>query len=443
MGDAARPAPLGKALAVWACGMLAYVMAVAGRTSMGVAGLAALDRFHIGPSTLAVFTGLQLLVYGLAQVPVGLVLDRIGSRRMLATGALLLALGQAWLALTGSLPGALAARVLVGLGDATAFISVLRLLPKWFSPRQLPLLTQLTAVLGFFGQAVSALPFFSIMRHWGWPTAFLSLAGMGAIVALLVYLGVRDAPQGGAASTSIEKTSLRRSLSLVVRDPGCWAGMFCHYLGFTPYAVYAMLWGVPLLTSGMGVSSEKAGATLLIAAAGQITMGTLYGTFATRFPHRGVQIVYFAGVCSVSAWAMLLLPEQGVPYWLACVCAALLGMAAPSTNAGFEFIRGRIEGSIAGTASGFVNMGGFLACMVALQIIGSILEIYPANERYTLVAMRPALASIIIVWGIGVLGFLIARRKYTLKFGPVGKNRLRDMTQLINVANDTTERKMP
>ncbi|MDD9204865.1 MFS transporter, partial [Georgenia sp. 10Sc9-8] len=78
---------------------------------------------------LALFSVVQLAVYAAAQVPVGLLLDRVGSRRMIAGGAVVLAVGQLMLALVDTLPMALVARVLVGLGDATAFVSVLRLVP--------------------------------------------------------------------------------------------------------------------------------------------------------------------------------------------------------------------------------------------------------------------------------------------------------------------------
>ena len=107
-------------------------MAVAARTSFAVAVPQAGERFAGRSGVLAVFVVLQLAVYAVAQVPVGLLLDRFGPRRVLVAGALLVAIGQGLLALAGSLPWAIGARVLVGAGDATAFIGALRLIPAWF-----------------------------------------------------------------------------------------------------------------------------------------------------------------------------------------------------------------------------------------------------------------------------------------------------------------------
>src|SRR5918995_4766701 len=129
------PTPRGasaRAYAVWGVGLLAYAVAVFHRASLGVAGVEAQERFSAGASAVSLFLVLQLVVYAALQVPVGVALDRFGSRRLIVAGALTMAAGQATLALAGDLPTAVAARVLVGAGDAMTFVSVLRGVGFWF-----------------------------------------------------------------------------------------------------------------------------------------------------------------------------------------------------------------------------------------------------------------------------------------------------------------------
>ena len=106
--------PTARAYAVWLVALAAYTVAVFHRASLGVAGVEAQERFSAGASAVSLFLVLQLAVYAGLQVPVGVALDRFGSRRLVLAGGLTMAAGQLVLALATDVPTAVAARVLVG-----------------------------------------------------------------------------------------------------------------------------------------------------------------------------------------------------------------------------------------------------------------------------------------------------------------------------------------
>ena len=141
-----------RALTVWLAAIFVYIIAITGRTSFGVAGVEAIDRFEVDASHIAVFTAVQVGVYALSQIPAGLLIDRFGPRRLLVCGAFIMAVGQLVLGLTTSYGVAIGARVLIGMGDATAFLSVMRILPYWIPLHRSPMFTQLTSSLGQVGQ---------------------------------------------------------------------------------------------------------------------------------------------------------------------------------------------------------------------------------------------------------------------------------------------------
>ena len=89
---------------------------------------------------------------------------------------------------------AILARVIIGSADATAFLSVMRILPAWIPMRKTPLFTQLTGGLGYVGQFISAVPFTALLHGQGWETSFVSLGASSVLVAVLVWLAVRDTP---------------------------------------------------------------------------------------------------------------------------------------------------------------------------------------------------------------------------------------------------------
>jgi len=123
------------AWAVLAVGQFAAVIAVLQRSSLGVAATDAYARFGIAAATLGAFTVVQLVIYAVMQVPVGVLIDRYGSKRLIIAGSLAMAGAQAMFAAAHSLPLAFAARAVLGIGDALTFISVMRLVPAWFPPQ--------------------------------------------------------------------------------------------------------------------------------------------------------------------------------------------------------------------------------------------------------------------------------------------------------------------
>ena len=95
-----------RAWLIWTIGIFAYLVAVSQRTSFGVVGLEATERFNASASAISFFTVLQLLVYAGLQIPVGVLVDRFGSRAMIAGGAVLMGLGQLQLAFAETSPAA-------------------------------------------------------------------------------------------------------------------------------------------------------------------------------------------------------------------------------------------------------------------------------------------------------------------------------------------------
>lgn len=186
-----------RAASVWAAAVLVYVSAIFGRTSFGVAGVQAMDHFAVDASRIAVFASVQVGVYALAQIPTGILIDRHGPRFMLVAGALVMATGQVLLGLISNYSTAIAARVLVGAGDATAFLSVLRLIPFWFPPRRAPIIMQLTSSIGSLGQFLSAVPFQAVLNRFGWCPAFVSV---GAVLTLMTVAGIVVSPFAGVLS---------------------------------------------------------------------------------------------------------------------------------------------------------------------------------------------------------------------------------------------------
>ena len=411
VAEAARPAASRRAYVVLSVGVLAYVVAVFNRTSLGVAGVAAAERFDAGASVLATFAVVQLVVYAVMQVPVGVLVDRFGSRAVLVAGGLFMAAGQGLLAQTTTLPGAFTARVLVGLGDAMTFICVLRLVPAWFPARQVPVLTQVTGLLGQAGQIVSAIPLAALLAGPGWSTAYASAAAVGAVVAVAVLVLLRDVPPG----TELVRRSrglgeVGRELAAAWREPGTRLGLWTHFTVQFSGTMFALLWGYPFLVAGVGLTTEQAGAVLSVLVVWGMASGPVLGRLTRRHPLRRSNLVLGIIAMTVMAWTVVLLWPAPLPLWLVVALVLVLATNGPASMVGFDFARTFNPSHRLGSATGIVNVGGFVATLLAISGIGLALDLQAPDGRYGLPELRVAMCVQYLLWAVGAVGIVRTRR---------------------------------
>lgn len=398
-----------RAALVWGVGMLGYILAVMQRTTFGVAGLDAAQRFGISPAALSAFVFLQVAVYIAAQLPGGLLVDRWGARTVLVLGGTLLAAGQLLLAFAPALPFVVLARIVVGAGDAVMFVAVLGLLPHWFAARRVPLITQLTGILGQIGQILSAVPFLALLHARGWSTAFAAAAAASALAAALALAVVRNGPRGAwIPAPSFSAREIGGQMLAVWRRPGTRLGFFGHMGTQFSMMVFSLLWGVPYLVSGQGLSSAEAGGLVSLFVVCAIVIGPVVGVLTARHPLRRSWLVLSIIAANVTVWTALLALSGPAPRWLLVVLVIVLAAGGPGSVVGFDIARTSNPSPNLGVAQSIVNLGGFLASLAVLATMGVVLN---ALGGFTFEAFRVAWLVQYPVWLLATVGVLITRRK--------------------------------
>jgi sugar phosphate permease len=404
---------------VFSVAVFAYVVAVMQRSSLGVAGVDATERFDVQAAALSSLAVVQLIVYAALQIPVGVVLDRIGPRPLIATGALLMIAGQVTLAVASTIELAVLGRILVGAGDAMTFISVSRLIASWFSGRTLPLLSQAMGTIGQMGQVLSAIPLSIVLHELGWQPAFLSAAALSVLALVLVLVFVHNAPPGtvplerhGGWPAALHQ--LRESLA----RPGTRLGFWAHFVTQSPGTVLALLWGFPFLSVGLGYGPTTASLLLTLIVAVAVVAGPVLGILSARHPYRRSNLVLAIVASMGIAWAAVLLWPGEPPLWLVITLLVVVAVGGPGSIIGFDFARTFNPARSLGSASGVVNVGGFLASFVMMLLIGVVLDVIDRarggrgipSELYSLESFRIAFLVQFPVVGIGVVFLLLTRR---------------------------------
>jgi sugar phosphate permease len=388
---------------VWLTAASVYLVAVFHRASFGVAGLEAAERFGIGAAALGVFTVLQIGVYAGMQIPTGVLVDRFGSRAMLTTALLVLGTGQILVAVADAYWIALLARGVVGLGDALTFVSVLRLAAGHFPARQYTLVTGLTATLGFIGNLAATTPLALLLSGPGWTSTFLAAGVATVLFAFAVRAVVRNTPPGvrpiAARRSSVRETG--GQIAAAWRVPGTRLGFWTHFATTFAPATLSLLWGVPYLVQGQGRSATTASSLLMVFVFGAMVGAPLVGAFTGRRPELRMPLVigYLAGALAV--WSTLIAWPGQVPVGVVIAAFAYLSLGFPASAIGFALARDYNPLPRVGTATGVVNVGGFLAITVSSLLIGVVLQVSGGDFRAAfgvLVAMMLLGSWRIAVW---------------------------------------------
>jgi MFS family permease len=396
-------------------GQFAAVIAVLQRSSLGVATTDALARFGITAATLAAFSMVQLLVYAALQVPVGVLIDRYGSRLLIVLGLLVMAGAQTTFAFASALPAAFAARVVLGIGDALVFISVMRLVPAWFPPERSAALTNATGPVNQLGFVLSAVGFAAVLAAAGWTPSFLTAAVVSVASALLALALLRDSPLGRPPRVPLREAlaTAGRGIREAWAEPGTRLGFWLGFMALFTGMTFGVMWGYPFLTVGQGLSPGTAGLLMLGLAVAGLVYGLTLGTVMTRHPYYRSLIAIGVVVVVAAIWAVVLLWPGRAPLWLLVVL--VLAVPAPTIAAvmTFDIARTSNPPRRLGSAIGVVNGGAFLGTLTAVMGIGLVLQMTtPAGSRdYSLDSFKWAFAIQYVLWAIGAVQTLRYRRR--------------------------------
>lgn len=403
-------APLRRRLGwfVWSVGVGVYVLAVFHRTSLGVAGPLAEQRFSLNAAELGSFVMLQLGVYALMQVPTGIMVDRFGPRRMLIAATSTMGVAQMAFALVQTYPLALLARGLLGCGDAMTYISVLRLVAAYFPARRYAVLTALTGLLGSVGNLVATLPLTVLLNRFGWTPTFLVAGGLSLSYVILllrpaIRVPVEEATERPAASR-VAGHRVWTEVRQAWRVPAGRLGFWVHLTTMSGPAIFSVLWGFPYLTEALGYADATASTLMLLLVFVGIVASLAIGLVVSRRPVVRTPIAVVVALSCLVGWLVLIgWPGGRPPVAVVVAVIVVLAVGGPASSVAFFLARDYNPRHRISTATGIVNVGGFAGSVVGVYVVGQILDIIDGGAaHHSLTAFRWAFAAVAALTAVGL-----------------------------------------
>jgi MFS family permease len=372
---------------------LMYILAYFYRVSLAVVAQDISRELQLTPTQLGSLSGILFFVYALAQIPLGPMIDRLGSRLVIGGCGVLTSVGGILFSQADSLAGAMVARMLIGVGTASVLMATFTLFGHWYTRQEFGRMSGLMVAVGNLGNIFATAPLAVAVAAVGWRGSFLAIAAVQAVATTLVFLKVQDRP--ATEGTVAEGSAVRRGGMLAAwreifgnRDFLLLGGIAFFWYG--NYLALQGLWGGPYLQ-------------LMFTAVGFIAGSMAIDSIARRV------------VCSykktlLAGQTLLLLLMTGFLGWLDLLpqpCLAVVffgvGLTVSSGVMIYPLVRAMFPLAITGTAltslNFFVLMGAALTQQIMGVIIGRLKKsgMHPPSEAFHAAFFFPLLGLAVAI----------------------------------------------
>jgi MFS family permease len=396
------------ALFGWATGALFFFYAWIMRVAPSVMIDELMRDFAVGATAIGHLSAFYFYGYAGMQIPVGLLMDRFGPRRLMTVAAAGCAVGCVVFALAPALWALSLGRFLIGATAAFSLVGAMTVAGQWFPARRFALLSGLAMMLGMAGGVFGQAPLRLLVERLDWQRASLVLAGGGVLLALAAVATVRDRSRAAG--------SLRQVMAGMVqvgRNRQTWLIAIAGLGTAGPLLGFAALWGVPFLALTQGLDRPAAAGVTSMVFIGWGVGAPVAGWLSDRIHRR--KLPFVAGLMLTALAMAGLAWAPGLPLWAVSVLCFLCGFGGSGQILGFAAVRELNPPAAAGAAIGVVNAVVTGAGALFQPLLGWLLDLAWTGEMadgvrvYSVAAYGTAFSVLVAGAVVGIACILLMR----------------------------------
>jgi len=392
---------------------LMYILVYFYRVSLAVVAGDISRELRLTPQELGSLSGVLFYVYAVAQLPLGPMIDRLGSRLVISGCGVLTTAGGLLFSQADSLAMAMGARVLIGIGTASVLMATFTIFSHWFSREEFGRVSGFMVAIGNLGNLSATAPLALAVAAVGWRSSFLVIGLLQAAVTVLVFGMVRDRPpvaDGGDAPDAARPAGMLGAWGEIFGNRHFWLLGLISFFWYGNYLALQGLWGGPYLMEVMGLSRAATGQMLMFTSLGFIAGSTGIDTVARRL-FRSYKRTLLAGqIVLLALMSGFLGMAETLPRpFLAAVFFAI-GLAVSSGVMIYPIIRSMFSVRIVGTALTSLNFFVLMGAAVTQQVMGVIVGSFGRGAAgATPAAYHAAFLFPVAGLAVAIVAFLFAR----------------------------------
>lgn len=359
---------------IWLLSALFMFYKYAIEVSPSVMATTLMASFDISGAALGNLAACYFYAYLLFQIPAGLLIDKMGPRRITTVAIVLCSIGAWVFASAHQISVACLGRFLTGAGAAFAAVNCLKLTANWFPPRRFAFMAGLMMTLAMLGAVGGQAPLSLFIEALDWRIALKTISMAGLSLSILFWLVVRDRSPTHQVDKKItsEKISLKEALKRVLSSPQAWWLSAYSGFAFAPVMVFGGLWGVSFLSEAFHLSQNVAAGAMSFIFIGFSLGAPFFGWFSDWMGRRVVLMGWGTLAALVCLTAVIYMP--GLELYQIETLLFLFGFSISSFLLCFTMIREINAPILAATAISFMNAFDALFGAVSDPLTGKLLD---------------------------------------------------------------------
>jgi len=357
---------------------LIYILVYFYRVSLAVVAGDLSRDLRLTPAQLGSLSSILFYVYAAAQIPLGPMIDRLGSRVVISGCGVLTAIGGILFSQAGSMGEAMVARVLIGVGTSSVLMATLTLFSHWFSKREFGKVSGLMVAVGNLGNLAGTAPLALAVALFGWRGSFLAIGVLQALVTVLVFCVARDRPPAShLAAEELPVTAPAGMLEawreiLGNRDFWLLAGLAFSWYG--NYLAVQGLWGGPYLMEVLKLGRGETGRMLMCTSLGFISGSLVIDVVARKLMHSYKKTLLAGQLLLLLLMTSFLGPAESLTRPGLAALFFAIGLAVSSGVMIYPIIRSMFPVRIVGTALTSLNFFVLMGAASMQQVMGEMLD---------------------------------------------------------------------
>ncbi len=387
---------------------LGYALSYFFRNANAIIEADLVDELALSASSLGLLTSAYFISFAAFQLPLGLLLDRFGTRKTEGTLLLFAAIGAVVFATAEGLSGLILGRLLIGFGVSACLMAAFKAYVMWFPPERLPLINGLQMVAGGLGALSATAPLQWALHFTTWRGIFWGLAVATLVASAFLWLVHPERPPEGEPETFEQQ---RQGLMSVIRSPLFWS--IAPLTMFSQAAQLAIqgLWVKPWMRDVLGFDADQAAGMLfwmtLAMIAGFMGLGSLTARISRTLGLPPLKISLVAMVVFMGFQLLMVLE------WAAAPLVLLLGFSFFATAGILPYagLSQQFPRHLAGRVNTLLNLLVFVAAFAVQWGIGALIDLWPvdASGHYDPVGYQVALGGLLAAQVLALIWTLRAR----------------------------------